>query len=563
MADGREEDLLDLLQAMQAQQTALATNTKQLLERCRAEHAGSAGRNADVDAAATEKTAGPSEDVAMGGMADATENRRQPGPGSEDEKQSRPQPPPQRLPSLCRGCYDVLLTLVHDAYATPSHTQWYAADKDAFAAELDRRLDDVRHLRDGATLARVEDWIDSQRHAWLRRRLRDAVGIRALDEAVDGSSSSSNKTRLQLQTRLASPATDLSQLLRELLDRRNGRKTDDVAAFVDLDTALGSARKEAETAIRKLQLESSTSSASAAARGAILRDILFAPGTTPTGSAAQKLERALLDGSVGLEQGLREAVRTTNTGSAAIAGSVVTNAAVTAKIEKHRKRLAELRRAKAAHEAQKMKRLRPPEMPYFLEGDSPCATCSRTTIPQQSPFCIVCFLEVDYCLRENHTVWCSPSCMAKTYIKHFAADHPCAAGGRCCRTTTTTSSASRQQHSGHYFCRECVLSFSINTFYCTELCAGRDFQHHRETVHLPKREMRADLYDDRADLSYGPHGGSNVVAADDRTSRPSDEYTAANIAKHVLSMDEAFASCQKKHPDWQLAETKVEIVMAS
>lgn len=92
-----------------------------------------------------------------------------------------------------------------------------------------------------------------------------------------------------------------------------------------------------------------------------------------------------------------------------------------------------------------------------------------------------------------------------------------------------------------------MLSFSISTVYCSDRCAGRDFQRHREKVHLPNREMRADSRDDRDDLSYS---STRKVA-----------YTAADIAKHLLSLDEALASCQKKHPDWDLTKTKVKLTL--
>ncbi len=59
--------------------------------------------------------------------------------------------------------------------------------------------------------------------------------------------------------------------------------------------------------------------------------------------------------------------------------------------------------------------------------------------------------------------------------------------------------------------------------------------------------MRADTHDDGGDLSY--------------SSAAQVEYTAADIAKHLIAVEEAFAGCQKKHPDWALAERHVQLTL--
>lgn len=129
----------------------------------------------------------------------------------------------------------------------------------------------------------------------------------------------------------------------------------------------------------------------------------------------------------------------------------------------------------------------------------------------------------------------------------MASSHPCNAGKNCARAKTDSDSTARQEPR-YYFCRECVLSFSIGTVYCSERCAGRDFQNHREKVHLPNRQMRADTHDDANELSYAD--------------KDKAVYTAAKISKHVLPLEEALASVQKKHPDWNLTKTKVKMTLA-
>lgn len=562
MADHRPDDLLDLVQAMQDQQAALAAETASLLQRCRREHAR---KDDGQPAPPAQKNASASEDVEMTGMdagdakqslaaarASSDAHADQPPP-SQDGKAPQPQPSSENT-FFCRPCYESLLTRIHDVYASPARPQWYAPDKHAFLAQLDRQLDDARHLR-GTTLAHIEESIAASKAAWLLAWLQDSATIKALGDILDGHGPShtttttttattpttptSSATLATLRTRLADPKADLVPLLRDLLARAGDY------APPGSTTSATSARQDAETAVRNLK-----AAPAATARGAIARDLLFPHGTVPDAPVAQQLARRLLDGSVGLDQGLREALRalSKDLGNTSSTGH-------TAKIEKHRKRLAELRRAKAAHEAQKMKRMKPPEVPYFLQdNDTACATCGHATSPQKSPFCIVCFLEVDYCLRENHTVWCSPACMAKTYTQHVAADHACAAGDRCTHRDARPDDA--RTPARHSFCRECVLSFGISTFYCAQRCAQRDFQRHREKVHLVNRQMRADFHDDQADLAYS--NGSDAAGTPSREKT----YTAADIGKHVLTIEEAFASLQKKHPDWQLTQTKVEVMVA-
>ncbi|CAK7226655.1 hypothetical protein SCUCBS95973_006272, partial [Sporothrix curviconia] len=129
--------------------------------------------------------------------------------------------------------------------------------------------------------------------------------------------------------------------------------------------------------------------------------------------------------------------------------------------------------------------------------------------------------------------------------RHLAANHACAAGDRCCRAKPEADVARDEPR--YYFCRECVLSFSISTVYCNDRCAARDFRRHREKVHLPNREIRAEQRDDTSDLVYSSFNKAS--------------YRAADIAKHLLSIRDALGSCQKKHPDWDLAETKVKITL--
>lgn len=520
MANGVETTLLEQLRAMQAQKAAFDSEAKRLVDQCLPEHAEShngkekSGEDVDMMDAPGEPEVPTAANLAVSATSQPTaaSSTTSNGHGASQK-------------SLCRPCFNNLITLIHNTYATPSlpsasfkQALWYAgSEQDTFLTELDRILDDVRNLR--APLQNVDNWIAAQKQVWLHNQLQAAAALQALGNTPAAEGEVKGKT--DLQTLLADLSGDLSGLLGAVADKAGG----------DKDRVLS----DAKAAVKKLLMQQQQAqSAGGGEQGVVYRDSLF-PSGVPDLPEARAIEKKMLDGEVGLDQGLSEVLRD-------IVGDDNEDGRA-AKIDKHRKRLAELRRAKAAHEAQKLKKMKQVDVPYFLSDEASCATCSKACDPQKSPFCNICFLEVDYCLRENQTVWCSNACMRKTYTKHFADNHPCKAGDRC--TRARQDSDSMRQDPRYCFCRECVLSFSKSTVYCSDRCAGRDFQSHRETVHLPKRRMHGDFHDDQDELSY--------------SSFAKKDYTAADISRHVMTMEEAFTSCQKKHPDWDMTETKVQM----
>ncbi len=359
MADSFETNLLRLLQATREQKAAFAADAKRIAERCRTEHA-------DAHKKATEVDGGEDVDMTDAGGA--------------------------KTGALCRTCFNGLLAAVYAAYTTPAQPQWYASRQAAFLGELDRLLDDVRVLR--APLALVDEWVAAQKRAWLQGQLVEAAALQRLV----GSAATATTGRTGLATKLVDPDTDVAEVLRAVVAAEAVARTPN--GTDDRDT--GRLIEDAQTAARALQQTTSRSE-----QGTIFRDSLF-PGGVPELAATRTVAQRLLDGTVGLDEGLRAVEQALGGGE---------NAAGRAgKMEKHRKRLAELRRAKAAHEAQKLKRMKPVDVPYFLQDEAPCATCGRSADPQRSPFCLVCFLEVDYCLRENQTVWCTVACMKESYV---------------------------------------------------------------------------------------------------------------------------------------------------
>lgn len=370
MTHGFDSGLLRLLQAAQEQKSTFAAELKRIADRCYAEHV-------TTTASETTKAAIRDDDVDTE-MTDAdVQSTEVEGKGiliTDKAKTSD---------FYCRTCYDDILTLVHHTYASPAQPQWYDAQKTTFLAELDRRLESVRALR--APLDVVDEWITAQFHAWLRNQLQDAVALQTLMENWDADKET-------FQACMADSALTVPELLREIIAK--------AGSFVNGDQVRVVA--DAETAAKNLQDTSSTAKKSAIFLGSLY------PDGVPDLPAVRAIEKQLLDGTMGLEEGMSELVRDIYDGE--------DEGALAAKTEKHRKRLAEMRRAKAAHEAQKLKKMKPVDVPYFLQDDTSCAACRKASDPQKSPFCMVCFLEVDYCLRQNQTVWCTTTCMKENYV---------------------------------------------------------------------------------------------------------------------------------------------------
>jgi len=86
-------------------------------------------------------------------------------------------------------------------------------------------------------------------------------------------------------------------------------------------------------------------------------------------------------------------------------------------------------------------------------------------------------------------------------------------------------------------CIECADTFHRLTYYCSNYCARSDFQHHRESVHLPERKKRDITIDDddklRPDLdnpsAYFPTDLSAVV-------RPYAAQLGASVQEYANSM---------------------------
>lgn len=366
-SDSLETNLLSFLQSLRDSREAFAAGAKRIADRCAAEHADDPTRKAWHQHDLDHKNEKIGEDFVMKD-ADAEADT------AADPKKT----------IYCRPCYNDLIDLMRDSYAASTQAYWQGAQQTALLAELERFRNEARELRTPMTAA--EEHIQAQTKEWLQEQLKNSAAVQMLAHQADASIPS-------LQSLLSDPTSQPNDLVLSISDNAksvvNGESE---KVFADI-----------ETATKKLQ----QSIADPNTKSTIYREILF-PSGVPDVPAVRAVEKKIADGTVGLDQGLGEMIRDVYGGEDEDARA--------AKIEKHTKRLAELKRAKAAHEAQKAKKMKPVDVPSFLQGDASCATCGKSSDPQKSPFCELCFLEFDYCLRDNQTVWCSSECMKKGYV---------------------------------------------------------------------------------------------------------------------------------------------------
>lgn len=73
------------------------------------------------------------------------------------------------------------------------------------------------------------------------------------------------------------------------------------------------------------------------------------------------------------------------------------------------------------------------------------------------------------------------------------------------------------------YCKECVVDHKVESFFCCLDCFAENFQIHRETVHMPKRDKVGEIYEDEDDLEF--------------TSK--DEYHARRIQDHWIPVSDA------------------------
>ncbi|KAM7205621.1 hypothetical protein V8F33_000947 [Rhypophila sp. PSN 637] len=227
--------------------------------------------------------------------------------------------------------------------------------------------------------------------------------------------------------------------------------------------------------------------------------------------------------------------------------------------EKLKGRLADLKRARAAHELEKKKKAKTlansvkNSVPDELYNLPPCAAaCGQTPSTEEFPCCIVCDILVTNGVQEQRTVYCSSECREKAYDDHVEATHACSAGDNCIQLqeqdedaiTEDDSFPEGMSSSTAHFCSECLTSLKQPTLWCSAECAAHDFQQHRENVHLPERKkLKLDVAADKDQLVYDEQTGDKESSY----LSPKKTYHAKDIKSHLISFDEALRDWEKQN----------------
>lgn len=103
---------------------------------------------------------------------------------------------------------------------------------------------------------------------------------------------------------------------------------------------------------------------------------------------------------------------------------------------------------------------------------------------------------------------------------------------------------SPEPNSQSQICRECLVDLGKKTVYCSERCAGLDFQLHREHVHLPgRRRLGKAVLADEEYLRYD-------------TGWPR-KYHADDISRFLWTareaLDKVLKGATRKAMDWRLS----------
>ncbi|KAK3941915.1 hypothetical protein QBC46DRAFT_381259 [Diplogelasinospora grovesii] len=285
-----------------------------------------------------------------------------------------------------------------------------------------------------------------------------------------------------------------------------------------------------------------------------------------------------------------------------------------------KKRLDELRRARAAHEVEKSKKAakrqkaasasassstsgnastifvasQPPfgqlqnqqqgssQPPDELHTVPPCAVCGNTPSARDFICCPVCAILAGHKAVQPQqkqkqwqpTVYCSQECSDKGHTSHLET-HTCASGEECIQLRdhgaanekhadninvkteadkdNTSSSNTSMKHASRddentivissdsiCFCAECLTSLKIATLWCSLGCADKNFQRHREAVHLVERKGVGIVPNDndRQALHF---------LDEERGGTKHPRYRAKNIAQHVVSFPAAVRAWEKQN----------------
>ncbi|KAL9941635.1 hypothetical protein D7B24_003685 [Verticillium nonalfalfae] len=430
--------------------------------------------------------------------------------------------------------YDDVVESLRKRYTEPAPDSWLAGsnpsqdqDPDSFPAALDALFARLK-ARD-AEAADIETMIAREKARWYRRTLRDAaagtqaerlMGRQAYLSALEGHADEGTTTEAG-----AAPAPTNSSTT-----------TYDWAAGADaIHRALASQAATAPS-VDDVLAKLATAGPDAAPRAEAYIDLFLrdpATGALPASCAAA---------AASLREGTPlDAVFAR---LAADAAASTGTAAPRAQADQHRRKLAELRRAQAAHLRDKavkaetrQRRLRQQQQGPRVDAEVYENLPDGVAVGDVRA-CALCQVLAGLGVGAQK-VYRTPERLAETHDEHIRSEHRCAAAEDCVQLTDEdVDMAGSDDAASPVICKECAETQSHAVVYCSTRCAAAHFRQHRETVHVPGR---------RRDSSKSvEHDTKDLVFEDDDRSK----YHAEDITKFVWTLNDAVERFFKgKNPD--------------
>ncbi|KAM0322726.1 hypothetical protein ACHAQA_009317 [Verticillium albo-atrum] len=206
--------------------------------------------------------------------------------------------------------------------------------------------------------------------------------------------------------------------------------------------------------------------------------------------------------------------------------------------DQHRRKLAELKRAQAAHlrdkalKAESRQRKQGPRVDAEVYESLP-----EGVAIEDVRACALCQVLAGLGLGTQR-VYKTPETLADVHDDHVRSDHACAAGKDCTQLTDEDVDMSgNEEAASPAICKECAETQGHAVVYCSTRCAGAHFRQHRETVHVPGRRDSSKPVDfDTKDLVFEDGDKS--------------KYHAEDITKFVWTLNDALERFfREKNPD--------------
>ncbi|KAK0628173.1 hypothetical protein B0T17DRAFT_522011 [Bombardia bombarda] len=419
----------------------------------------------------------------------------------------------------CPECFEKLLEAARSRYLNSEDQEWFSSRR-AFLQELDTMFADAKEYQlDPRT---IDHRIQEERSRWYAENVRGSL-LRLMVEDPIG--------REAVFEKLEEPPAELASLARDIANILSKGLSPEADA-VGLPDRLATAKDPAAQLV-------------------VLREGFFSRGGAGSGDQAVPADHQkyldMLSHRLSMEQVVDRILEERQT---AIGAREQT--------ERLKRRLDELKRARAAHELQKTRKARnrasfaEQRVPDELYRLPPCTVCGD--MPSTGDFfcCPICAILVAHEVQQKPTVYCSPECEEKGHPSH-AEVHTCASGDECIQQQQEQhpeedidmqdddGNSGSSSSSKLCFCTECVSSAKIPTMWCSPKCAHENFQWHREEVHIPTRQRLSLVVTDRDRLTYSEENGGGGGADMGR------RYYAKDIRSHITMYDAAVRTWEEQN----------------